>query len=103
MSPSLRYLSNLGTASGENQSADVTVMTANLQLTGLQFEQTTQADLHQSIPQMLERALGGHSRAELPDEDSLSQHSDSVMDYRRRKAERGKLRENSKSKAFGFL
>ncbi|XP_064006652.1 centrosomal protein of 95 kDa isoform X2 [Pogoniulus pusillus] len=37
---------------------------------------------------MLERALGGHSRAELPDEDSLSQHSDSVMDYRRRKAER---------------
>ncbi|NXP77341.1 CEP95 protein, partial [Ramphastos sulfuratus] len=39
---------------------------------------------------MLERALGGQSRAELPDEDSLSQHSDSVMDYRRRKAERGK-------------
>ncbi|NXG49680.1 CEP95 protein, partial [Psilopogon haemacephalus] len=38
---------------------------------------------------MLERALGGHSRAELPDEDSLSQHSDSVMDYCRRKAERG--------------
>ncbi|NWR66272.1 CEP95 protein, partial [Bucorvus abyssinicus] len=38
---------------------------------------------------MLERALGGHTREEeLTDEDSLSQHSDSVMDYRRRKAER---------------
>ncbi|XP_010137886.1 PREDICTED: centrosomal protein of 95 kDa, partial [Buceros rhinoceros silvestris] len=36
---------------------------------------------------MLERALGGHTREELTDEDSLSQHSDSVMDYRRRKAE----------------
>ncbi|KAM6118705.1 centrosomal protein of 95 kDa [Phoenicopterus ruber ruber] len=38
---------------------------------------------------MLKRALGGHTREEeLTDEDSLSQHSDSVMDYRRRKAER---------------
>ncbi|XP_054249790.1 centrosomal protein of 95 kDa [Indicator indicator] len=38
---------------------------------------------------MLERALGGHSReAELTEEDSLSQHSDSVMDCRQRKAER---------------
>ncbi|NXC17885.1 CEP95 protein, partial [Corythaeola cristata] len=37
---------------------------------------------------MLKRALGGHTREEeLTDEDSLSQHSDSVMDYRRRKAE----------------
>ncbi|XP_010180997.1 PREDICTED: centrosomal protein of 95 kDa [Mesitornis unicolor] len=37
---------------------------------------------------MLKRALGGHPREELTDEeDSLSQHSDSVMDYRRRKAE----------------
>ncbi|NXJ90151.1 CEP95 protein, partial [Corythaixoides concolor] len=37
---------------------------------------------------MLKRALGGHTREEeLSDEDSLSQHSDSVMDYRRRKAE----------------
>ncbi|NXR08619.1 CEP95 protein, partial [Semnornis frantzii] len=46
---------------------------------------------------MLERALGGHSRAELPDEDSLSQHSDSVMDYRRRKAERGKYQSRPRS------
>ncbi|NXC38011.1 CEP95 protein, partial [Penelope pileata] len=37
---------------------------------------------------MLKRALGGHTSEELTDEDSLSQHSDSVMDYRRRKAER---------------
>ncbi|XP_075297208.1 centrosomal protein of 95 kDa [Opisthocomus hoazin] len=38
---------------------------------------------------MLERALGGQTREEeSTDEDSLSQHSDSVMDYRRRKAER---------------
>ncbi|NXL07648.1 CEP95 protein, partial [Mesembrinibis cayennensis] len=37
---------------------------------------------------MLKRALGGHTREEeLTDEDTLSQHSDSVMDYRRRKAE----------------
>ncbi|NWW96292.1 CEP95 protein, partial [Rhynochetos jubatus] len=36
---------------------------------------------------MLKRALGGHTREELTDEDNLSQHSDSVMDYRRRKAE----------------
>ncbi|NXF45791.1 CEP95 protein, partial [Oceanites oceanicus] len=38
---------------------------------------------------MLKRALDGHTREEeLTDEDNLSQHSDSVMDYRRRKAER---------------
>ncbi|XP_010076917.1 PREDICTED: centrosomal protein of 95 kDa, partial [Pterocles gutturalis] len=37
---------------------------------------------------MLKSALGGHTREELTDEDNLSQHSDSVMDYRRRKAER---------------
>uniref|UniRef100_A0A8C0I7X4 Uncharacterized protein n=1 Tax=Bubo bubo TaxID=30461 RepID=A0A8C0I7X4_BUBBB len=38
---------------------------------------------------MLKRALGGHSREEeLTDEDNLSQHSDSVMDYRQRKPER---------------
>ncbi|NWZ27862.1 CEP95 protein, partial [Asarcornis scutulata] len=35
---------------------------------------------------MLKRALGGHAREEeLTDEDNLSQHSDSVMDYHRRK------------------
>ncbi|XP_072737728.1 centrosomal protein of 95 kDa isoform X2 [Ciconia boyciana] len=38
---------------------------------------------------MLKRALGGHTgEEELTDEDNLSQHSDSVMDYRRRKAVR---------------
>ncbi|NXE75116.1 CEP95 protein, partial [Cochlearius cochlearius] len=38
---------------------------------------------------MVKRALGGPTREEeLTDEDNLSQHSDSVMDYRRRKAER---------------
>ncbi|NXT21788.1 CEP95 protein, partial [Syrrhaptes paradoxus] len=37
---------------------------------------------------MLKSALGAHTREELTDEDNLSQHSDSVMDYRRRKAER---------------
>ncbi|NXE34174.1 CEP95 protein, partial [Ptilorrhoa leucosticta] len=38
---------------------------------------------------MLKRALGEHMREEeLTDEDSLSQHSDSVMDYGRRTAER---------------
>ncbi|NXP46811.1 CEP95 protein, partial [Heliornis fulica] len=38
---------------------------------------------------MLQRALAGHPREEeLADEDTLSQHSDSVMGYRRRKAER---------------
>ncbi|NWX40262.1 CEP95 protein, partial [Steatornis caripensis] len=37
---------------------------------------------------MLKRALGGHSREEeLTDEDNLSQHSDSVMDYRQSKGE----------------
>ncbi|XP_010216885.1 PREDICTED: centrosomal protein of 95 kDa [Tinamus guttatus] len=35
---------------------------------------------------MLKRALGEHAREELADEDNLSQHSDSVMDYRRSKA-----------------
>lgn len=39
---------------------------------------------------MLKRALGEHTREEeLTDEDSLSQHSDSVMDYGRRTAKRG--------------
>ncbi|NXE87621.1 CEP95 protein, partial [Menura novaehollandiae] len=38
---------------------------------------------------MLKRALGEHTREEeLTDEDNLSQHSDSVMDYHRRAAER---------------
>ncbi|NXF33091.1 CEP95 protein, partial [Nyctibius bracteatus] len=38
---------------------------------------------------MLKRALGRHTgEEELTDEDNLSQHSDSVMDYRQRKAER---------------
>ncbi|KAM9281283.1 centrosomal protein of 95 kDa [Morus bassanus] len=38
---------------------------------------------------MLKRALDGHTREEeLTDEDNLSQHSDSIMDYRQRKAER---------------
>ncbi|XP_008938810.1 PREDICTED: centrosomal protein of 95 kDa [Merops nubicus] len=38
---------------------------------------------------MLQSALGRHTgEEELTDEDSLSQHSDSVMDYHRRKAER---------------
>ncbi|XP_073166879.1 centrosomal protein of 95 kDa isoform X3 [Lepidochelys kempii] len=46
--------------------------------------------LHQDISpgtdQMLKRALGEHPREEmLTDEDKLSQHSDSVMDYRGRK------------------
>ncbi|XP_014807710.1 PREDICTED: centrosomal protein of 95 kDa isoform X8 [Calidris pugnax] len=41
------------------------------------------------LDSMLKRALGGHTREEeLADEDSLSQHSDSVMDYCQRKAER---------------
>lgn len=39
---------------------------------------------------MLKRALGEHTReGELTDEDSLSHHSDSVMDYGRRTAGRG--------------
>lgn len=39
---------------------------------------------------MLKKALGEHTREEeLTDEDSLSQHSDSVMDYGRRTAKRG--------------
>ncbi|NWJ06718.1 CEP95 protein, partial [Crypturellus undulatus] len=38
---------------------------------------------------MLKRALGEHAREELADEDNLSQHSDSVMDYRRSKARLG--------------
>uniref|UniRef100_A0A8B9D4U7 Centrosomal protein 95 n=1 Tax=Anser cygnoides TaxID=8845 RepID=A0A8B9D4U7_ANSCY len=39
---------------------------------------------------MLKRALGEHAREEeVTDEDSLSQHSDSVMDYRRRKTKQG--------------
>ncbi|NXN94002.1 CEP95 protein, partial [Rhinopomastus cyanomelas] len=37
---------------------------------------------------MLESALAGHTREELTDGDNLSQYSDSIMDYRRRKAER---------------
>lgn len=37
---------------------------------------------------MLKRALGGRTREEVTDEDNMSQHSDSVMDYRRRRAER---------------
>ncbi|XP_015735052.1 centrosomal protein of 95 kDa isoform X2 [Coturnix japonica] len=42
----------------------------------------------QELDSMLKRALGGRSREEATDEDNLSQHSDSVMDYHRRKAER---------------
>lgn len=38
---------------------------------------------------MLKRALGGRTREEVTDEDNMSQHSDSVMDYRRRRTERG--------------
>lgn len=39
---------------------------------------------------MLKRALGEHTREEeLRDEDCLSQHSDSVMDYGPRRARRG--------------
>ncbi|NWS30572.1 CEP95 protein, partial [Polioptila caerulea] len=42
---------------------------------------------------MLKRALGEHTREEeLTDEDSLSQHSDSVMDYGRRRARRDTAR-----------
>ncbi|NXI19313.1 CEP95 protein, partial [Irena cyanogastra] len=37
---------------------------------------------------MLKRALGEHTRKELADEDNLSHHSDSVMDYGRRTAGR---------------
>lgn len=41
---------------------------------------------------MLKRALGEHTREEeLRDEDSLSQHSDSVMDYGRRTPRRGNI------------
>ncbi|NWR70072.1 CEP95 protein, partial [Centropus unirufus] len=41
---------------------------------------------------MLKSALGGRTREEdLADEDHLSQHSDSVMDYRQRKAEQDTL------------
>ncbi|NXI40019.1 CEP95 protein, partial [Galbula dea] len=41
------------------------------------------------LESMVESALSGQTgEEELTDEDSLSQHSDSVMDYRRRKAER---------------
>uniref|UniRef100_A0A669PT24 Centrosomal protein 95 n=1 Tax=Phasianus colchicus TaxID=9054 RepID=A0A669PT24_PHACC len=43
------------------------------------------------LDSMLKRALGGRTREEVTDEDNLSQHSDSVMDYRRRKAERGHI------------
>ncbi|XP_061233369.1 centrosomal protein of 95 kDa [Neopsephotus bourkii] len=62
-------------------------------------EKLSEQELHQvsenisrrlnELDLMLKRALGGHTREEvLTDEDNLSQHSDSVMDYRRRKAER---------------
>ncbi|NXM68330.1 CEP95 protein, partial [Serilophus lunatus] len=37
---------------------------------------------------MLKRALGEQSREELTEEDNLSQHSDSVMDYGQRRAEK---------------
>ncbi|XP_021270420.1 centrosomal protein of 95 kDa isoform X2 [Numida meleagris] len=40
------------------------------------------------LDSMLKRALGGHTREDVTDDDNVSQHSDSVMDYRRRKAER---------------
>ncbi|KAJ7398859.1 centrosomal protein of 95 kDa isoform X3 [Pitangus sulphuratus] len=43
---------------------------------------------------MLKRALGECSREELPDEDNLSQHSDSVMDYGHRTAGRVTIRDN---------
>ncbi|KAK2536813.1 Cep95 [Columba livia] len=55
------------------------------------------------LDSMLRRALGGHSREEeLTDDDKLSQHSDSIMDYRRRKAERGtpQLRYPSRSRSL---
>ncbi|XP_072207741.1 centrosomal protein of 95 kDa isoform X2 [Excalfactoria chinensis] len=42
----------------------------------------------QELDSMLKRALGGRTREEVTEEDNLSQHSDSVMDYHRRKAER---------------
>ncbi|NXW57868.1 CEP95 protein, partial [Eurystomus gularis] len=62
-------------------------------------EKLSEQELHQvseklsrrlnELDLMLQRALGGPAREEeLTDEDNLSQHSDSVMDYRRRKAER---------------
>lgn len=51
---------------------------------------------------MLKRALGEHTREEElgdeRDEDSLSQHSDSVMDYGRRTARRG----NNPSASIGM-
>ncbi|NXJ07439.1 CEP95 protein, partial [Odontophorus gujanensis] len=37
------------------------------------------------VDSMLKRALGGSRREEVTDEDSMSQHSDSVMDYCRRR------------------
>ncbi|NXS58160.1 CEP95 protein, partial [Brachypteracias leptosomus] len=61
-------------------------------------EKLSEQDLHQvseklsrrlnELDVMLQRALGGPTREELTDEDNLSQHSDSVMDYHRRTAER---------------
>ncbi|XP_040437909.1 centrosomal protein of 95 kDa isoform X4 [Falco naumanni] len=62
-------------------------------------EKLSEQELHQvseklshrlnELDLMLKQALGGHTREEdLTNEDNLSQHSDSVMDYRQRKAER---------------
>ncbi|XP_068769855.1 centrosomal protein of 95 kDa isoform X3 [Struthio camelus] len=60
-------------------------------------EKLSEQDLHEmseklsrrlnELDLMLKRALGEHTREELTDEDNLSQHSDSVMDYRRRKTQ----------------
>ncbi|NWI90665.1 CEP95 protein, partial [Pitta sordida] len=63
--------------------------TTKKQLLEQELHETSKKLSHRlnQVDLMLKRALGEHSK-ELPDEDSLSQHSDSVMDYGQRTAER---------------
>ncbi|XP_037261364.1 centrosomal protein of 95 kDa isoform X1 [Falco rusticolus] len=76
-------------------------------------EKLSEQELHQvseklshrlnELDLMLKQALGGHTREEdLTNEDNLSQHSDSVMDYRQRKAERdtSRLRHPSRPRSL---
>ncbi|XP_071430002.1 centrosomal protein of 95 kDa isoform X2 [Pithys albifrons albifrons] len=92
--PESRYLP--GTTRSDNSATDsledsLSQGTAEKQLPEQELHEASEKLSHRlnELDLMLKRALGEQSREEQRDEDNLSQHSDSVMDYGHRAAEPG--------------
>ncbi|NXC34226.1 CEP95 protein, partial [Campylorhamphus procurvoides] len=94
--PESRYLPRTRQVQYENSTTDSLEDSLSQEATN---KNLPEQDLHEAsenlsrrlneLDLMLKRALGEPSRKEVTDEDSLSQHSDSVMDYGHRAAEQG--------------